>query len=91
MVSIRPACRVVHPDLSGGDVDVAVLIHRHAFAALIGEDLEIGQAAIGRERGLPRGHFGLAGDIDRLAGRRRRQSETAQQRAALRRPNSSRR
>src|ERR1017187_1934274 len=74
---------VVDVDLAGGDVDVAALVNGHAFAALIGEELSVGQVAVRPDLDGPGGQLGFVSEVKGFAWHRASQSEGAQQVAAF--------
>src|ERR1035438_5388077 len=74
---------VVDIDLAGGNVDVASFIDGDAFAALVGEELPVGQVAVRPDRGGPGGQRGFVGEVIGLARNRARQSKGAYEVAAL--------
>ncbi len=71
------AGRVVNVDLAGGDENVAFGIFGDAFAAYIGEKLQIRERAIFTDRGAVGLFFGFIGNVKRLANLRGRQAKCA--------------
>src|SRR5260370_34135168 len=77
------ACRIVHVDLTCGDVDVTARVNRDALAPAICEYLHIVQSTVGTDRAAPRCLSRLVGDIRRLSDRDGSRPETTQLTAAF--------
>jgi len=52
----------VNVDLARGDINVAARVHGHAFAPLLGEEVETLQTPVRAHVGGPGGESGLVGD-----------------------------